>query len=145
MIKKLYKIFSKQFNILNLSDRFYEIIQIYKKVNDYAILSSLGFCQQNDFIIILTEYMQNGTLKQLIKANKKSEAVNKYLILLGVALGMKYLHSEGIVHRDLKPSNILLNDQMHPKICDFGESENSDEDKLLVIFAYNTIFLNSIE
>lgn len=31
-----------------------------------------------------------------------------------------YMHSRGVIHRDLKPENVLLDDQMHVKITDFG-------------------------
>ena len=54
--------------------------------------------------------------------------VMKYIILLGVSLGMKYLHSEGIIHRDLKADNVVLNDELEPKICDFGSSKISDKE-----------------
>ena len=55
--------------------------------------------------------------------NKKK----KYIILLGIAIGMKYLHSLGIIHRDLKPGNILLDEELNPRICDFGCSFISDD------------------
>ena len=52
----------------------------------------------------------------------KNSQANKYIILLGISIGMKYLHSIGIIHRDLKAMNILLDDNFYPKICDFGIS-----------------------
>lgn len=52
----------------------------------------------------------------------------RFKIVLGLAEGLKYLHSCNVVHRDLKPANILLDDDLEPMLTDFGFSRFFDKD-----------------
>ncbi|KAK8849325.1 hypothetical protein M9Y10_018697 [Tritrichomonas musculus] len=77
---------------------------------------------------IITEYLPNGSLKDILDKEKRSLAVSdwtptkKYISLLGIANAMKYLHQKKIIHRDLKPQNILMDCNFYPRVCDFGLS-----------------------
>lgn len=80
---------------------------------------------------ILTEWMGGGSLFQEINKNHLLSATQLSIAAFDVARGMAYLHAVGIIHRDLKSLNILLDDNGHAKVCDFGLSRfQSTEDKV---------------
>ena len=62
----------------------------------------------------------------IMQDDKQSMLLNwemRFNIILGIARGLLYLHQDSrlrIIHRDLKTSNILLDQDMEPKISDFG-------------------------
>ena len=74
---------------------------------------------------IVTEFMKNGTLQDY--ANLKNAAKCKsfdwtlrFKAIYGIASGMAFCHGMEVVHRDLKPENIFLDENLEPKIADFG-------------------------
>lgn len=66
------------------------------------------------------EFMQNGTLTDLIRSHKVP--IDFFRIAAEIAMGMNYLHLCSIMHRDLKSGNILLDAHGTVKISDFGLS-----------------------
>lgn len=71
--------------------------------------------------ILCFEYLGNGSLRSYLK-DKAHELQWHicYQIVKGICLGLHYLHERKMIHLDLKPDNILLDDDMVPKIADFG-------------------------
>lgn len=90
--------------------------------------SNKDFLNENNIVIIM-ELAKNGSLYDVIKSiiqgsgPKDFTNTTKQIILAGIARGMKYLHYHSIIHRDLKLGNILLDDDFHPLITDFGLSK----------------------
>ena len=111
-------------------------IDILKLCHHQNIVRLLDHLENLDYIYIIIEYIEGGTLGQYIKKNNfnftEQQASN---IIYQIAQGVKYLHSYGIVHRDLKPDNILItqpNDLGVIKIMDFGLSRIlSSQEKLV--------------
>ncbi|XP_062182021.1 protein PSK SIMULATOR 1-like [Phragmites australis] len=74
--------------------------------------------------LLCFEYLNNKSLDKHLSAESCGlEWHRRYEIIKGICCGLHYLHMEcHIIHLDLKPENILLDDNMVPKIADFGLS-----------------------
>ncbi|KAF0976169.1 hypothetical protein FDP41_004844 [Naegleria fowleri] len=74
-------------------------------------------------LFLLLEFMDKGTLKDVIEKTKGS--VSEEFISLAACqllLGLAYAHEKQIIHRDIKPENILLNSEGYVKLADWGMS-----------------------
>lgn len=78
------------------------------------------------YIYIAMEYMQNGTLGSLMKREFISI---KYAtdLFIKILFALEYMHGQGYLHRDVKPDNILLDENNNPKLSDFGLSNTFEE------------------
>lgn len=81
-------------------------------------------------ITIIMEYAENGSLRNILEQKpKRYNNTVRQIIITGIARGMKYIHDHYIIHRDLKPENVLIDENYHPLISDFGLSKCFDNDK----------------
>lgn len=70
----------------------------------------------------LMEYLENGSLEQLLTRSHTLEIAHVLTVLSDVTNGLTQLHKNGVIHRDLKPANLLFDKGMRAKITDFGTS-----------------------
>lgn len=94
------------------------------------IVSFIGYCDEQDEMILVYEYAINGSLDRHLEDPNKIRCLTwtqRLKICLGAARGLDYLHSglgehSIVIHRNIKSGDILLDENLVAKICDFGLS-----------------------
>ncbi|VVA92447.1 unnamed protein product [Arabis nemorensis] len=131
-------------------DEFKSEIAVLTRVRHRNLVVLHGYCLEGNERLLVYQYMPQGTLCRYIFHWKDQhleplEWTRRLIIALDVARGVEYLHSlahQSFIHRDLKSSNILLGDDMHAKVADFGlvrlapEGAQSIETKIAGTFGY---------
>ncbi|RLM70060.1 hypothetical protein C2845_PM17G06520 [Panicum miliaceum] len=130
--------------------KFNQEIECLMRVKHKNIVRFLGYCADTQgkmfrfhgkFVmadyrqrLLCFEYVSGGSLDRYITdVSVGLEWRKRYSIIRGICEGLHYLHRKHIVHLDLKPSNILLDNNMVPKISDFGYSRCFHENQSRVI------------
>ncbi|XP_071726802.1 probable receptor-like protein kinase At5g38990 [Rutidosis leptorrhynchoides] len=104
-------------------------IEMLSKLRHCHLVPLIGYCDADKEMILVYEYMPNGTLyDHLHKDAIPLTWVERLKIATGAGSGLDYLHTcfgarQGVIHRDIKSSNILLNENWEAMLSDFGLSK----------------------
>ncbi|KAG6534487.1 hypothetical protein ZIOFF_008374 [Zingiber officinale] len=102
-------------------------VTIIGSIHHIHLVKLRGFCAEGAHRLLAYEYMAKGSLDRWIFKRNEDELVldwdKRYSIALATAKGLAYLHEDcesKIIHCDIKPENVLLDDNFHAKVSDFG-------------------------
>ncbi|KAJ7724834.1 kinase-like domain-containing protein, partial [Mycena metata] len=108
-----------------IGQKFYREALIWKNLDHEYVLPFLGVDSASfpGFLCMVSPWMSKGA----IVTTRGGPNINSIPILMyEIAVGLQYLHSENIVHGDLRGANILLDDEGHARLADFGLTAFAD-------------------
>ena len=120
-VKEISKSKIMQFNKIDAVFRERDLLES-SSDNAFVVLLECSF-QDDDNLYFVTEYVKNGSLESIMKDVKLLPVDTVRFWTAEIVLALENLHKNDIAHRDLKPGNILIDNDYHTKLCDFGEAK----------------------
>ncbi|CAL4986536.1 unnamed protein product [Urochloa decumbens] len=111
-------------------DDFLAEVAVINRLRHKNIVPLLGWCYENEELLLIYQYMPNGSLDQHLFSHNHGQHHHpilqwetRYDVIKDVAAGLHYVHHEyerAVLHRDIKASNIMLDAAFHGRLGDFG-------------------------
>ncbi|XP_038979626.1 MDIS1-interacting receptor like kinase 2-like [Phoenix dactylifera] len=104
-------------------------IRVMTEIRHRNIVKLYGFCLHSRFMFLVCEYMENGSLSEILSNHRRALALDwerRVRTVKDVASALSYLHhdcSRPIVHRDISSNNILFDSELRACISDFGAAK----------------------
>lgn len=107
-------------------------IRILKRLRHTRIVRLYEVIETPRSIILILEYVDGGTVQQLVKKHKRLEEADAQRILYQLVDAVEHCHNHHVCHRDLKLENFVLDRQQRTvKLIDFGLSVIWRDDQAL--------------
>ncbi|KAM3378250.1 lysM domain receptor-like kinase 3 isoform X1 [Capsicum galapagoense] len=103
-------------------------LKILTRVHHLNLVSLIGYCVERSLFLVY-EFIENGNLSQHLRGEHVLPWSTRVQIALDSARGLEYIHEHTVpfyIHRDIKSANILITNNFHGKIGDFGLSKLVD-------------------
>lgn len=121
--------------------------ELLKACEHPGVVRFLDQFEQNDTVYLVMEFVEGVTLAEMIGGRPDIvEPDFLYKTMLPLIETLEHLHKQGIIHRDLKPGNIIIDQQGHAKLLDFGSAirfGGSGDQPILTTAGYSPLELYS--
>jgi predicted Ser/Thr protein kinase len=114
------KCFSAELEEQEVVKRFRAEATTLAKLNHSSIATIYELYRSDADLLMVMEYVSGETLEKLSQRSGPLPPQRAAYLVAQVLGALDYAHQAGIVHRDLKPANVMVNDQGHVKVMDFG-------------------------
>ncbi|KAB5560966.1 hypothetical protein DKX38_005923 [Salix brachista] len=120
-VKRLYE------NNLRRAEQFMNEIEILAHLRHTNLVTLHGCTSRHGRELLLVyEYIPNGTVSDHLHGKQSNAGLLTWPVRMSIAIetacALAYLHSSDVIHRDVKTNNILLDNDFHVKVADFGLS-----------------------
>jgi serine/threonine protein kinase len=114
------KLLNATLDSTELRERFAREARALATLNHPNIVGIYDTGEFEDSPFIVMEYVRGETLAELIKRRASLSVSQKLKLMEELCAGLSQAHEAGIIHRDVKPANLMVDQQNHLKILDFG-------------------------
>ncbi|XP_027171828.1 lysM domain receptor-like kinase 3 [Coffea eugenioides] len=109
---------------LKATREFLAELRVLTRVHHQNLVRLIGYCVEGSLFLVY-EYVENGNLSQHLRGSGRDTLSwsTRVQIAVDSARGLEYIHEHTIppyVHRDIKSANILIDNDLHAKVADFG-------------------------
>ncbi|QOY85596.1 serine/threonine protein kinase [Paludibaculum fermentans] len=104
----------------DLIERFKVEAATLAKLNHPCTATLFSFFRDGDDYYMVMEFVPGRTLDQILKTSGPLPVDSAVSVIQQVLQGLAHAHRTGVLHRDIKPANIMISDDGHVKVTDFG-------------------------
>ncbi|GLC45895.1 hypothetical protein PLESTF_000709700 [Pleodorina starrii] len=125
----------KAYNLAGLStflrNQVLRELDIHSRLRHPGVVHLMAAFREDDLLVLVLEYVRGGSLDRVRRklGGRMTEFQAMHLVLLPLLGVLSYLHERGIVHRDIKPENLLFTESWQLKLCDYGVSICTREER----------------
>ena len=114
------KLLNATLDSTELRERFAREARALAALNHPNIVNIYDTGEYDDAPFIVMEYVRGETLAEIIKRRAPLSISQKLKLMMELCAGLAQAHNAAIIHRDIKPANLMVDQQGHLKILDFG-------------------------